>query len=90
MTLWRRESTKRGKEARACVCVCKVVFIYIVEVRDRMLMLAASRLSMMALGSEDRAVGSVGGNTKGRREGADIKDKKRDCYKLFTVAFCRK
>lgn len=30
------------------------MFIYIVEVRERMLILAASRLSMMALGREDR------------------------------------
>lgn len=70
------------------VCLCKVVFIYIVEVRDRMLTLAASRLSMMALGSGDRAAGS--GNGRDRREGRGIKDNKRDSYKLFTVAFCRK
>lgn len=56
------------------VCVCKVVLIYIVEVRDRMLTLAASRFSMMALGSEARAVGSEGGKRRGRR---DMKDKKR-------------
>lgn len=32
-------------------------FIYIVEVRDRMLTLAASRLSMMALGGEEERGG---------------------------------
>lgn len=40
--------------------------IYIVEVLERMLILAASRLSMIALEKKDRMVGSVDGNGGGR------------------------
>lgn len=40
--------------------------IYIVEVLERMLMLAARRLSMIALEKKDRPVGSVDGSGGGR------------------------
>ena len=59
MTLWRRKKESKEEKKHACL------HIYIVEVRDRMLILAASRLSMMALGSGDREQGGGGGGKRG-------------------------